>query len=146
VVSEVVDRTTKLLSPIAEHAKVALIVDALPLEKAPVVRGDAAQLQQVLVNLAINAVQAMPDGGTLTVRTSVDDVTARIDVEDTGIGMSHETLGRIFTPFFTTKPAGQGTGLGLCVVDDIVKSCGGTISVESELGKGSRFRVELPLA
>ena len=143
VVEEVLDRTTKLLEPIAHHAKVALVVE----RGAPaIVRGDAAQLQQVLVNLAINAVQAMPEGGTLTVRTVVEDGHARIDVVDTGVGMTDETRARIFTPFFTTKPPGQGTGLGLCVVDEIVKSCGGRVDVQSAVGKGSRFSVELPLA
>ncbi len=146
VVTEVVQRTTQLLEPIAEHAKVNLVVDAQASDRAPVVRGDAAQLQQVLVNLAINAVHAMPDGGTLTVRSTSDGERARIDVEDTGVGMSDETKRRLFVPFFTTKPPGQGTGLGLCVADEIVKSCGGTLRVESEVGKGSRFTVELPLA
>jgi signal transduction histidine kinase len=144
VVEEVVERTTKLLEPIATTSKVQLVVDVDA--NTAIVRGDAASLQQVLVNLAINAVQAMPDGGTLTVRTAVESSHARIDVEDTGVGMSDDTRAKIFTPFFTTKPPGQGTGLGLCVVDDIVKSCGGRIDVESTPGKGTRFRVELPLA
>ncbi len=110
----------------------------------PLVRADPAQLLQVLVNLVVNAVQAMPAGGSLGVSTAAEGATAVLSVEDTGIGMSPETLDRIFVPFFTTKGVGLGTGLGLAVVHGIVLSLGGKISVQSTVGKGSRFKVRLP--
>jgi two-component system cell cycle sensor histidine kinase/response regulator CckA len=120
---------------------------------------DEVQLQNVIINLAVNARDAMPMGGTVTIRTANEKVTAdatlgtaimpagdyvRIEVADTGIGISKEHQGKIFDPFFTTKPKGQGTGLGLATVYGIVKQTGGFITVESEIGKGTAFRIFLP--
>ena len=124
------------------------------------VMADDAQLDQVLLNLLLNAGQAMPDGGTVTLRTlavelSMADATVqgtepgryvRIIVEDTGVGMTADVMGRIFEPFFTTKEKGRGTGLGLASVYGIVKNHGGFITVESEFGKGATFCVNLPAA
>ncbi|UCC48640.1 MAG: GHKL domain-containing protein, partial [Gemmatimonadota bacterium] len=107
-------------------------------------QADPVQLKQVVVNLAVNAVQAMPGGGTLTVVVRSDESSVVIEVQDTGIGMTKEVMGQIFNPFFTTKDVGEGTGLGLCVVHGIVASHGGTIDVESEVGEGSKFTVRLP--
>lgn len=106
---------------------------------------DQSQLYQVLVNLAVNAVQAMPHGGTLTIRTRSDADNVYLSVEDTGIGMTPEVQKQLFIPFFTTKDVGQGTGLGLAVVHGIVAAHGGSITVQSEVGKGSAFDVRLPL-
>jgi signal transduction histidine kinase len=111
----------------------------------PAVTADPGQLNQVIVNLVVNAVQAMPEGGTLTVRTRADGEFVRLEVEDTGIGMTEETMRSIFLPFFTTKEVGKGTGLGLPVVHGIVTAHGGTVTAESEPGKGSRFEVRIPL-
>ncbi|MDQ3070378.1 MAG: ATP-binding protein [Acidobacteriota bacterium] len=113
-----------------------------------VVRADAGQLQQVLLNLTVNARDAMPDGGTLTIATrEVRDVDGQaqavIDVSDTGTGMDPETLRHTFEPFFTTKGAG-GTGLGLATVYGIVSQSGGRADVRSALGQGSSFSVRLP--
>ncbi|UCC29662.1 MAG: hypothetical protein JSU86_15835 [Phycisphaerales bacterium] len=105
---------------------------------------DPSQLQQVLVNLVVNALQAMPDGGTLTVATHSGDRSVALVVEDTGIGMSEEIRERIFDPFFTTKDVGEGTGLGLSVVHGIVTSHGGSVKCESTIGGGTRFEIELP--
>ncbi len=105
---------------------------------------DQVQLKQVVVNLVVNSIQAMPDGGTLTVTTGREDNSAIIEVEDTGTGMTDDVKDQIFNPFFTTKEVGQGTGLGLCVVHGIVTAHEGTIGVESEVGKGSKFTVRLP--
>jgi CheY-like chemotaxis protein len=123
------------------------------------VRADASQLEQVLLNLVVNARDAMPNGGKLMIE--VESVTlgeaeaqktpgaragnyAVLTVTDTGTGMDPLTLKRIFEPFFTTKPADKGTGLGLSVAFGIVRQSDGHISVESELGRGSSFRVYLP--
>lgn len=111
----------------------------------PPIVADPAQLQQVLVNLVVNAVQAMPGGGHLTIRTLVSEGGVLLVVEDTGVGMDEEVAKRIFMPFFTTKGIGHGTGLGLAVVHGIVSSHGGKISVASEPGQGSRFDVFLPI-
>jgi len=112
----------------------------------PQLRADPSQVQQVLVNLVVNALQAMPDGGRLTIQTECGAGTARLVVMDTGVGMDQETQRQMFVPFFTTKDVDQGTGLGLAVVHGIVTSHGGTITVTSDLGSGSRFCVELPSA
>jgi len=125
-----------------------------------VVRADRRQLEQVVINLAVNARDAMPDGGEIRIETAaadVDDETARergvapgrysvLIVSDTGTGMSEETLARAFEPFFTTKPQGKGTGLGLATAYGIVDGAGGFITIESELGRGTDVAVHLPAA
>lgn len=110
----------------------------------PVIVGDRSQLTQVLVNLVVNAVQAMPQGGQLTLRTREADDGVSLSVEDTGIGIGEDVRKKIFLPFFTTKGVSEGTGLGLSVVHGIVASHGGAIEVDSVVGKGSRFTVRLP--
>jgi signal transduction histidine kinase/Fe-S-cluster-containing hydrogenase component 2 len=106
---------------------------------------DPDSLQQVLNNLALNAIQAMPGGGILTVSTFIDKGAQRIAITfaDTGCGIAKENMKRLFTPFFTTKEKGKGVGLGLAVCENIIKQHGGSIDVESELGKGSTFTVWL---
>lgn len=111
----------------------------------PEIIADPAQLNQVLVNLVVNAVQAMPEGGDLTITTKAIDDKVLLIVEDMGVGMSDEVIKQIFIPFFTTKDVGQGTGLGLPVVHGIVTSHGGSIKVESKVGKGTRFEIILPV-
>ncbi|HNQ22025.1 MAG TPA: ATP-binding protein [Phycisphaerae bacterium] len=110
----------------------------------PEINADAAQLKQVLVNLVVNALQAMPSGGTLTVATRGEGSTVALIVQDTGTGMTEDVMGKIFLPFFTTKEAGEGTGLGLPVVHGIVSLHGGSIDVQSRPGQGARFEVRLP--
>ena len=121
------------------------------------VRVDAGQLEQVLMNLAINGVDAMPNGGTLRVVTSRRGEMPRLEgttaidcavlaVQDTGSGMTKEVQERLFEPFFTTKPAGQGTGLGLATTYAIVRDAGGVIRVDSTLGEGSEFDVYFPIS
>ena len=122
---------------------IEVIRDLCP--ELPNIVGDPAQLNQVLVNLVVNAIQAMPGGGQLTVRTHVEEGRVALSVEDTGKGISEEVKRQIFNPFFTTKEVGKGTGLGLPVVHGIVTSHGGTIQVESREGQGSRFTIQLPL-
>ena len=107
---------------------------------------DPSQLKQIVVNLVVNAIQAMPEGGKLLIETHASGDYVTIVVEDTGVGMSQEIIKQIFLPFFTTKDVGEGTGLGLAVVHGIVTSYGGSIKVGSTIGKGSRFDVRLPFA
>lgn len=111
----------------------------------PPVMGNPTELRQVLINLIFNAVEAMPDGGTLSIRTWRENNQACIAVQDTGIGMTPEVKRRIFDPFFTTKGE-QGTGLGLSICYGIVTRHKGTIEVESEVGKGTTFTIKLPVA
>jgi signal transduction histidine kinase len=111
----------------------------------PVISADRTQLIQVLTNLVVNSIQAMPDGGHLTIKTSLEKDQILLTVKDTGIGMSEEVLNDIFTPFFTTKDVDEGTGLGLSVVHGIVTSHHGTIEVESEEGQGTSFVIRLPV-
>ena len=110
-----------------------------------VVRGVEYKLQQVFLNLFLNARDAMPKGGWLTVATQVDGANAVIEVADTGVGIPPDHLGRIYDPFFTTKPEGRGTGLGLSVTYGIVQEHGGQLTCDSQPGQGTRFRLVLPL-
>lgn len=110
----------------------------------PEITADRSQLDQVLTNLVVNSVQAMPQGGRLTITTGRDGDQILLSVEDTGTGMSEDVLKRIFDPFFTTKDVDEGTGLGLSVVHGIVASHGGTIEVESKTGCGTKFLIRLP--
>lgn len=111
----------------------------------PPVMADFGQLQQVFVNLVVNAIQAMPNGGKLTINSSLgEDGWVRVSVQDTGSGIAPENLEKLFTPFFTTKEQEKGIGLGLAVSYGIIERHGGRIEVQSEVGKGSTFTVYLP--
>lgn len=115
-------------------------------ENLPAVMAVPNRLQQVFLNLMTNACHAMPKGGGLTVKTSVQNGEVRVAVKDTGVGMSPEVRKRIFEPFFTTKEPGKGTGLGLSISYRIVKELGGFIDIVSEHGRGSTLTVRLPAA
>ncbi len=152
----VVDEAAKLLCRTLDKA---IRLDTRLAAPAAAVKGDPGQLQQVVLNLAVNARDAMPEGGTLSLESDLVEVDAShlvpglgpghhvtLTVSDTGVGISPEHLARLFEPFFTTKPVGKGSGLGLATAFGIVKGHGGTIRVESEVGVGSRFIVYLPAA
>jgi PAS domain S-box-containing protein len=113
---------------------------------APIVQGIEYKLQQVLLNLLLNARDAMPKGGWLSISTRFEQGQAVVEVADTGVGIQPEHLARIYDPFFTTKSIGRGTGLGLSITYGIVQEHGGTLSCDSAPGKGTRFTLLLPLA
>ncbi|CAN5284282.1 hypothetical protein BH18ACI2_BH18ACI2_29980 [soil metagenome] len=128
----------------AEAANVHINLE-LQLRTKAFVMGDESELREVLVNMVFNAVDAMPDGGTLTLSAEQDEETVVITVGDTGMGMSDEVRSRIFDPFFTTKGK-TGMGLGLAVSYGIIRRHEGTFAVESELGRGTNMRINLPIA
>lgn len=125
-------------------ASVQLVARMEPIDG--VVRADPNQLEQVLLNLVINARDAMPQGGTLLLQVASDGTDAVMTVSDTGTGMDDETVARAFEPFFTTKQLHLGSGLGLAVSHGIVRQSGGKIEIESELGNGTAIHIRLPLA
>jgi signal transduction histidine kinase len=129
---------------LAQHELKQRCEVTLDLGELPTVIGRSQQITQVLVNLLINAAQAMTSHGQVKVTTRAEGEDVVITVSDNGSGMSKATLGQLFQPFFTTKPLGQGTGLGLAVVHGIVASHGGRVAVQSEPGKGTVFTVRLP--
>jgi two-component system NtrC family sensor kinase len=103
-------------------------------------------LQQVFLNLFINAIQAMPDGGSLLIKVHTEDGHwLKIEIEDTGLGIEPEHLPRIFDPFYTTKEVGRGTGLGLSVTYGIIEKHGGHIEAHSQKGQGTSFTITLPI-
>lgn len=128
----------------AEASNIHITLD-LQIGSNAMVMGDDSELREVLVNMVFNAIDAMPEGGTLTLSTSADDQVVTIKVIDTGVGMYPEVRSRIFDPFFTTKGK-AGLGLGLAVSFGIIRRHGGNIEVDSQYGKGTEFRVTLPVA
>ena len=128
----------------AEASNIHITVD-LQIGSNAMVMGDDSELREVLVNMVFNAIDAMPEGGKLTLSTRADEQSVIVEVSDTGVGMYPEVRSRIFDPFFTTKGK-AGLGLGLAVSFGIIRRHGGNIEVESEYGKGTEFRITLPLA
>jgi len=116
------------------------------LQPLPLVRCIPAQINQVFLNLLVNAVQAIPDHGVITLESGQQDDQVWIEVADTGKGMDEATAKRMFEPFFTTKPVGSGTGLGLSICYDVVHKHGGRFEVHSAPGAGSRVRLWLPVS
>jgi two-component system NtrC family sensor kinase len=112
----------------------------------PVIKTDINQMKQVIVNLLNNAKDAIEGSGKIIIETAFINDKVLISVTDNGVGIPEDKINKIFLPFFTTKPVGKGTGLGLSVSFSIIKNLGGSISVESELGKGTTFTIELPVS
>ena len=143
--NRVLEDTLQLLEPQFRQSRVEIVRECA--EELPRVHGNAGKLQQVFTNLLLNARDAIPDGGRITLRTSTDDRDlVNVEVRDTGIGIAPENVARIYDPFFTTKGVGRGTGLGLAVSYGIVQEHSGHIAVESAPGRGTTFRITLPTA
>ncbi|BCB95262.1 hypothetical protein JZK55_01840 [Dissulfurispira thermophila] len=154
-INKLVTEMQRLLSDtFPKNIEVIAITD----NNIPVITGDGMQLEQALLNIAINSKDAMPDGGKLTIQTSIADIKgkskyhylkpgryAAVQIRDTGTGMDEDTLNHIFEPFFTTKPVDKGTGLGLATVYSIIKAHDGYVIAESTPGKGSLFTIYLPI-
>jgi signal transduction histidine kinase len=139
---EILDATLLFLNPELRMHRIKLVKN---IEKdVPPVFGNPTELQQVIINLVVNASDAMQGGGTLTISVFNTNGSTVFSVQDTGTGIPKENREKIFEPFFTTKAPGKSTGLGLAVVDGIVKTHNGTISIESEVGKGTKFTIKLP--
>ena len=140
-INEVVEKSLTILQAKLKKANILSTFD--PGQGLPTARMDIHQIQQVLINLMLNAIQAMEKGGTLAIRTFLKNGnTVAIDVKDTGVGISRSHLKRIFDPFFTTKS--EGTGLGLSISAKILENHGAVIDVVSEEGKGSTFTISFP--
>ena len=141
-ISRAIDKAMSLVGHQAKMKRIEVVREDS--EAMPLVMADFNQLVQVFINLVVNAVQAMNEGYTLTIRASQEDGWVRISVQDTGCGIPRENMDRLFTPFFTTKDEVKGVGLGLAVSYGIIERHGGRIEVESEVNKGSTFTIVLP--
>ncbi len=143
-VAEVLRSSANLISHQKRGENIEIVVedDAV----IPQVKADSGQLQQAIIALATNAIDAMPSGGTLTFRAKAHPKRVEIEIEDTGVGIPPENLSKIFEPFFTTKEVGEGTGLGLAVCYGIITDHGGRLSVRSNVDRGTTFTILLPLS
>ncbi len=140
--NDLATETVKLFAAQLADAHIAARTDLDP--GLPEVMADREQISRVLRNLTLNAIDAMPGGGALAIRTMRHNGDVRLEVADTGQGLAREECERLFTPYYTTKT--HGTGLGLAIVQSVVSDHHGRISVESEPGKGAAFRIDLPSA
>jgi nitrogen fixation/metabolism regulation signal transduction histidine kinase len=142
-VNEMVRGVTRLFEPRFIAPGEPEITTELHLdEKLPLIQADSTLLHRAIGNLVLNAIDAMPKGGKLTLRTMAHDGEVRLEISDTGMGLTPEECERLFTPYYTTKQ--HGTGLGLAIVQSVVSDHGGRISVASEQGHGTTFRIDLP--
>ena len=143
-VNDVLTKAMAIITHPAELQNIRLIADLTP--ELPDTQGDSDKLQQVFVDIMVNALQAMPEGGALTVRTKMTESSKFMEIEitDTGCGVPQEHMSKLFDPFFSTKRTGEGTGLGLSVALGIVEKHNGVIDVKSKIGEGSTFTIRLP--
>jgi signal transduction histidine kinase len=140
--NKVVRETLSLVEPMLRASRIALNVQLT--DGLPPVYGNHGKLQQVFMNLIINARDAMPRGGELTLATDCEDSVVRVEISDNGVGIAPDHLQKIFDPFFTTKSASRGTGLGLAVTYGLIREHSGEIRVQSAIGQGATFRLEFP--
>lgn len=144
-VGEEIEKTLELIKGHLRNHRVAVVREFSP--DVPMIRVDRQQLRQVYLNLFTNASDAMPDGGTLTIRTCVSQTpqgAVSIEIADSGVGIEPENLPKVLEPFFTTKPEGEGTGLGLAICRRIVQEHHGTLNITSEVGRGTTISIALP--
>ena len=141
-VNRVIKESLSLVEPMLKAAKIS--VNSQLKTSLPAVNGNAGKLQQVFMNLIMNARDAMPRGGELTIATEAEDSTVHVEVSDNGVGIPADHLNKIFDPFFTTKATSRGTGLGLAVTYGIIREHSGSIQVDSVVGRGTTFRLEFP--
>jgi two-component system NtrC family sensor kinase len=141
--NKLIRETISLVEPMLRASRIS--VNAQLSQEIPPLYGSAGKLQQVLMNLIMNARDAMPNGGELTIATESEDSTMLVEVSDNGVGIPPEYLNKIFDPFFTTKSKSRGTGLGLAVSYGIIREHSGRINVESTVGRGTSFRLEFPI-
>ena len=142
--TEIIKATARLVTHQQRGENINIVIEAPG--QLPMISGDIGQLQQAVVALATNAIDAMPDGGTLTLRGSQRGARVLVEVRDTGVGIAPENMTKIFDPFFTTKDVGRGTGLGLAVCYGILSDHGGRLDVRSTVGVGTTFTITLPVA
>jgi PAS domain S-box-containing protein len=142
-VNRVISETLSLVDPMLRAAKIR--VNAQLASSLPAVHGNSGKLQQVFMNLIMNARDAMPRGGELTISTEVENSSLHVEVTDNGVGIPADQLNKIFDPFFTTKGTSRGTGLGLAVSYGIIREHSGSIHVDSEVERGTTFRLEFPM-
>ena len=140
--NKVISETLSLVEPMLRASKI--MVNAQLVGSLPAVYGSSGKLQQVFMNLIMNARDAMPRGGELTIATETENSHVHVEISDNGIGIPADHLHRIFDPFFTTKATSRGTGLGLAVTYGIIREHSGSIRVESSVGRGTTFRLEFP--
>jgi len=143
-ITEIIKGTARLVTHQQRGEDIQIVIEAAA--DVPKVSGDVGQLQQAVVALATNAIDAMPEGGTLTLRAIRSGSRVLVQVTDTGIGIAPENMTKIFDPFFTTKDIGRGTGLGLAVCYGILSDHGGRLDVRSTVGSGTTFTITLPIA
>jgi signal transduction histidine kinase len=141
-VNRVISESLSLVEPMLKAAKIT--VHSQLKTSLPPVYGNSGKLQQVFMNLIMNARDAMPRGGELTIATEAVDSTVHVEVSDNGVGIPADHLNKIFDPFFTTKGTSRGTGLGLAVTYGIIREHSGSIQVDSVVGRGTTFRLEFP--
>ena len=142
-VNQTINQTVDILENFARANTIDIQTDLM--ESLPIIAGDQAQLQQVILNLISNAIDAIGKDGTVSVKSRADDSKIRIVIADTGPGISENMQKKIFDPFFTTKSSGKGTGLGLWISYTIIEKLGGSLSLRSQAGQGAEFTVTLPI-
>ena len=140
--NKVVGETLMLLDHVLDAGRIR--VESRMSPELPLIHGNSGRMQQVFMNLILNARDAMPEGGRLLISTWQENSTVLVEVVDSGEGIANRNLGKIYDPFFTTKSGSRGTGLGLAVSYGIIREHSGTVQVKSEPGQGTTFRLEFP--
>jgi two-component system NtrC family sensor kinase len=142
-VNQTINQTIDILENFARANTIDIQTDLM--DSVPIIAGDQAQLQQVILNLISNAIDAIGKDGTVSVKSRADDSKIRVIITDTGPGIPENMQKKIFDPFFTTKSSGKGTGLGLWISYNIIEKLGGSLSLRSHVGEGAEFTITLPI-